>query len=269
MAQANDQAYLRNEQYRDASNLNARIALHANYSVNPANWQRWVFDHLLAALGTTEPRAVLEIGCGPAQLWVENTDRIPSVWDVTLADFSDGMIAAARDHLAAADHAFTYQVADVQELPFADASFDAVIANHMLYHVPDRPRALAQIRRVLRPGGALFAATNGVDHLKELDALFTQFVPQVGGRVRFSEAFTLENGEAQLRQVFPAVTLDTYEDGLVVTDVEPLMAYIRSMGDVRLLTDDLQRELKGYLTQQIASHGAFRITKSTGLFVAR
>ena len=47
------------------------------------------------------------------------------------------------------------EVADVQDLPFPDASFDAVIANHMLFHVEDRPRALGEIVRVLRPDGRL------------------------------------------------------------------------------------------------------------------
>jgi len=268
-----DQEYLRNEQYRDASNLNARIALHAQYSVNPGNWHRWVFDHLLASLGTTAPRAVLEIGCGPAYLWMENMDRIPARWEATLADFSEGMIAAAQDNLADADHRFTYQVADAQELPFADASFDAVIANHMLYHVPDRPRALAQIQRVLRPEGALFAATNGVDHTKEIDELFEQFAPQsqMAGsrRMRFSDSFTLENGEAQLRQVFSSVTLDIYDDALVVTEVDPLMAYLHSTGDGAAITEEQDHALRTYLTQRIAADGAFRVTKSTGLFMAR
>ena len=268
-----DQEYLRNEQYRDASNLNARIALHAQYSVNPGNWHRWVFDHLLATLGTTEPRKALEIGCGPAYLWMENTDRIPAGWDVTLADFSEGMIAAAQGNLADADHRFTYQVADAQELPYADASFDAVIANHMLYHVPDRPRALAQIRRVLRPEGTLFAATNGVEHLKELDELFEQFVPQSqthgAQRMVFGDTFTLENGEAQLRQFFTTVALDIYADGLVVTDVDPLMAYIHSTGDGASITAEQDHALRTYLTQRIGVDGAFHIGKSTGLFMAK
>ena len=54
---------------------------------------------------------------------------------------------------------------DAQDLPFDDGTFDVVVANHMLYHVPDPRRAAAEFARVLRPGGVLLAATNGPQHL--------------------------------------------------------------------------------------------------------
>jgi ubiquinone/menaquinone biosynthesis C-methylase UbiE len=73
---------------------------------------------------------VLEVGCGDGNIWRENLDRIPPGWRLTLTDFSPGMVDAARAVLG--DRA-EYAVADVQELPFSDASFDAVIANHMLF----------------------------------------------------------------------------------------------------------------------------------------
>ena len=62
------------------------------------------------------------------------------------------------------------RVADVQDLPFADDSFDVVAAMWMLYHVPDLDRGLAEVRRVLRPGGRLVAVTNGDGHTAELRA---------------------------------------------------------------------------------------------------
>ena len=59
-------------------------------------------------------------------------------------------------------------VADVENLPFADGEFDCVIAAWMLYHVPDLDRGLAELARVIRPGGLLVAITNGNQHLIEL-----------------------------------------------------------------------------------------------------
>ena len=59
-------------------------------------------------------------------------------------------------------------VASVQTLPFADKSFDLVIANYMLYHATDIDQALGELRRVLRTDGLLVAATNGPAHLIEL-----------------------------------------------------------------------------------------------------
>jgi ubiquinone/menaquinone biosynthesis C-methylase UbiE len=82
-------------QYRDASNLNARIALHERFSTNAYGWQRWVFDQL-----ELPPDArVLELGCGTGKLWVENRDRTPEGWDVTLTDASPGMLREARRNL--------------------------------------------------------------------------------------------------------------------------------------------------------------------------
>jgi ubiquinone/menaquinone biosynthesis C-methylase UbiE len=79
------------------------------------------------------------------------------------------MAAEAAAGLAG-DGRFSMRRMDVQALDLPDAAFDAVVANWMLYHVPDRPRALAEIRRVLRPGGTLFSATNGDAHVREIDA---------------------------------------------------------------------------------------------------
>lgn len=72
-------------------------------------------------------------------------------------------------------HRFTFAQADAQALPFRDASFDAVIANHMLYHVPDIPRALGEVRRVLKPSGFCYAATMGVANMREVDELAACF----------------------------------------------------------------------------------------------
>src|SRR5438128_5363777 len=94
--------------------------------------------------------------------------RIPAEWDITLSDFSQGMLDEARQRLRESPHQFVFAVVDAQAIPYPDQVFAAVIANHMLYHVPDRPTALAEIRRVLKPGGHFYASTVGVNHLREL-----------------------------------------------------------------------------------------------------
>ncbi len=71
-----DQEYLRNSQYKDASNLNARVQLHARFGASKSNWQQWVFDHFQLP---AESR-VLELGSGPGYLWLNNLQRIPTSW---------------------------------------------------------------------------------------------------------------------------------------------------------------------------------------------
>src|SRR5207245_4896010 len=131
----------------------------------------------------------------PATLWRTNRARIEPGWSLTLADFSRGMIDAARRELG---ERAVYVVADAQELPFDDGSFDVVLANHMLYHVPDRPRAFAEIRRVLVAGGVFHASTNGEGHLQEMGDLTADWWPFE----RHVDAFGLESGPPQLEPFF-------------------------------------------------------------------
>jgi len=254
-----DQTYLR-EQYKNAANLNDRIQLHVRFSTNPYDFHMWVFDQL--KLGPDS--RVLELGCGPGSLWRPNVARIPAGWQITLTDFSPGMLAEARGNLAGT-HPFAFEQADAQAIPFADSGFDAVIANHMLYHVPNRPKAFAEIRRVLRPGGRFYAATNGENHLREIHELVQQFDSTMGLWNRM--AFRLEGGADELAPYFSHVLLHRYESALVVTEAEPLVAFVASMIGAEL-TGARRIEFTQLVEQRIAADGAMHITKDTGLFEA-
>ncbi len=269
MPNASDPAYLKNDQYKNAANLNARIYLHAQFSTNKYGWHRFVFDYFAPLPADAR---ILEVGCGPATLWVKNPDRIPSGWDITLTDFSDGMLKDAQQNLKAVPHPFKFQVANAMELPFEDATFDAVIANHMLYHVPDRPQALAEFKRVLKPSGWLFAATNGDQHLLEMDEMLHRFDPANSNRIaeirQNAVDFGLATGAAQLEAFFSEVQLHLYDDALEVTEATPLIAYIGSMTWGALKSKQV-RGLADYITQTMIQQGSIHITKETGLFVGR
>ncbi len=249
-------------QYRDASNLNARIALHRRFSTSEQPWQRWVFDRL----GPPSVSRTLELGCGPGDLWAENLDRTPEGWSVTLTDASPGMVREAEDRLGF-DRRFAFRAADARNLPFENDTFDAVVANHMLYHVPDLHRALREIRRVLRPDGRLHAATNGERHLTELGALI-RAVGLDAERLGIHDAFSLERGAAALNRHFVQIERRDYDDALVVTDPEAIVRYVTSTVGAMRIDGDQVEELRRLVTDAIASEGAFRITKSTGLFIA-
>src|SRR6266581_3620226 len=120
-----EQHYLLTDQYNNAQKLKARIQLHIRFGTNTYPWQRWVFDQF-----KIPPQArVLEIGCGPGELWRRNLERIPEQWEITLSDFSAGMLQEARQNLDNSGRDFTFEVFDVQSIPYEDARFDAVIAN--------------------------------------------------------------------------------------------------------------------------------------------
>lgn len=256
-----DPGYVRSVQYQTDRNLSARIALHRQFSTNPKGLTRWLFERF----DLTDACRMLEVGCGTGQLWSDNGERIPPGWQMTLTDVSSGMISSSRAKLQHLGCQVTLGVADVTCLPFAAGLFDAVIANYMLYHVGNRSQALAEMDRVLHPSGTFFAATNGRDHMRELDSLIWPGL-DVQRRSHAATEFTLENGSAQLNGWFAEVNLDIYPDRLEVTEVEPIMAYIQSIDPTRNPDDQAMERIRQAVEREIKLRGSFPITKSTGLF---
>lgn len=244
------------EQYTTPDNLQARVALHG-YATNP-RWVEWLFDREVPQGGGKA--RILDVGCGTGAFWSANKDRVHPGWSLTLVDSSPGMIDAARRDLG--DRA-GYVVAEVQELPFPDDSFDVILANHMLYHVPDRPRAFGEVKRVLVSGGAFHASTNGRGHLAELAALGPELV-NIGQN---AEVFGLETGPAQLAPFFVDIYVERFDNGLAVPEAEPVLAYIRSSSSYQN-GDDLTEERR-LVEGAIARSGSFWITTRPGLISCR
>lgn len=265
MSRFTDPQYLKTDQYKDSSNLDARVEIHKRFSTNPYGWMPWVFDHLLILPANAK---LLELGCGPGYLWKENASRIPPTWDITLSDLSAGMIDSAWRNLVVTGRNYKFKEIDAQEIPFDDGTFDAVIANHMLYHVPDRKRALKEMRRVLKADGILFTATLGQNHMRQM----WDWLERTGNGIKretITSAFTLENGKEQLQEFFPRVELTRYLDDLRVTDVSVMMAYIRSMGSTADFQEDAFRSIERELTAEMSKNGEIFIEKAAGLFEAR
>lgn len=264
MPKFTDQKYLLQDQYKDSSNLDARLEIHHRFSTNPYGWFNWVFD-TLAHLPTDAN--VLELGTGSAALWVNISDRIPAGWKVTLSDLSPGMLDAAWRNLVVTGRNFKFEQIDAQSISYDDEMFDIVIANHMLYHVPDRSKALAEIERVLKKGGCLIATTVGQSHMKEI----TDWLRRVDRDQDFSPftlSFTLENGAEQLAKYFPEVALLRYEDGLRITEVEPFIAYLRSAIRASEVSEEELAGVKLDLEKELAQNGGIFIAKDSGLFKA-
>jgi SAM-dependent methyltransferase len=166
-----------------------------------------------AAIKEAGPARVLEVGGGPGELSERIARELGA--EVVMVDVSPRMVELARGRGVDA------RVGDVQDLTFADGEFDCAVAAWMLYHVPDLDRGLAELRRVLRPGGRLVAVTNGRDHTLELRRL--------AGDRAWEPRFRREEAAAVLEQHFARVERrDT--DGWVTVDPEGVRRYLESLG---------------------------------------
>jgi SAM-dependent methyltransferase len=268
MSQIHDSTYLQTRQYKTSANLSARIDLHRRFSTNPYGWHKWVFDQLDLRPGDR----VLEVGGGPGWLWRENLARLPIGLTIVFSDFSLGMALEARGALGA-DRRFAFTNLDVQVIPFPTQAFDIVIANHMLYHVPDLARAGSELARVLKPDGRLYAATNGLRHMRELHDLVAEFDPTQAPQLvpaLFAKRFGLENGPQILGRNLKRVDVRHYEDQLLVSDAQALADYVVSLAGLGRFGDlDLARAeaFTAFAHAKIQMDGYIPIRKESGLVI--
>lgn len=203
----NDPALVRQE-YASERGLEARRSLYDD-RVGP-DPRETLWDEIVAVA----PRRVLEVGPGPGELSERMLRELGC--EVVAIDVSERMVELARSRGVDA------RVGDIQELQFADEEFDLVVAAWVLFHVPDLDRGLAEIARVLAPGGTLIAVTNSEHHLAEARA---HAGISMVGKVTFSR----ENGEAALCRHFAHVERKDVDGSLTFAGTEAVREYVRSL----------------------------------------
>ncbi|MCO7126878.1 class I SAM-dependent methyltransferase [Sporolactobacillus shoreicorticis] len=188
-----------NEQYQDSSNLNIRIKIHERYSTNKEDWHKWLFDHYDIKPGSR----VLELGCRDGTFWLKNKERVPEEWKITLSDVSSGMLNDAQRNLGDSVNVI-FKSIDIREISFGDNRFDAIIANHMLYYVPDREQAIEEVRRVLKQAGVFYSSTIGKEHMSGFNDFLTRFDPNIGFNMTKiqADAFGLEEQRRAIEALF-------------------------------------------------------------------
>jgi ubiquinone/menaquinone biosynthesis C-methylase UbiE len=248
------------EQYKNAAHLQTRISIHEKYSVNKQGFGNWIFEQYTLK----EHSRILELGCGDGSMWKTHLQDLPNSSSVILTDFSEGMLLTAKANLPQNDH-LSFEQVDIQDIPFDDDSFDVVIANMMLYHVPDLGKGLREVKRVLKDGGTFYSATYGEHGI-------TEYIQNLLADYRIKETanpvFTLQNGNDILGRYFHSVQKRLYEDWLEITNAEDFLEYIlslKSMMDVSSISKD---ELRALLHQQ-EKDGKIVVPKEYGLFIAK
>jgi DNA-binding transcriptional MerR regulator/phospholipid N-methyltransferase len=250
-------------QYKNSANINARIELHKRFSINPLGWFRWIFNNL----NIQEGMNILEVGCGNGQLWVDNLDILPPNIQVILSDISSGMLKHTHSKLKSKDDVFSYNCFSFDEIPYANESFDVIIANHVLFYAKDREKALNEIYRVLKKGGLFCCSTYGKEHMKEIETLVKEFDDRIAlSEVKLFDIFGLDNGFSELSALFDIVQIHKYKDKLLVTELQPLLNYIYSChGNQMTYLLPKQNIFEKYVHKKIGKDGII-ITKDAGIF---
>ncbi len=258
MSKMNDLSVVK-RQYATANNLNTRILIHDKYSTNKMGFGNWIISNYKIDKGMK----VLELGCGTGDMWKNRESLISRCSKLILSDFSEGMIAAAKETVGNYDN-IEYKVLDIQNIPYEDGIFDIVIANMMLYHVPDIDKGLAEVRRVLKKDGSFYCATYGEHGITEY---LSKILDAYGVEDNLNKNFTLQNGYNILKKLFLKVEKLEYNDSLAVTNVDDMVDYIYSLSSMTSLNSVPKQVIKDILMENTID-GVLNVPKEYGMFIS-
>lgn len=247
-------------QYSNGDKLNTRISLHTKYSVNKKGFGNWIYEQYDFFNGCS----VLELGCGTGDMWIDKILGLGTKSRLILSDFSQGMVDEVQEKF----HSYrnvSFEQINIEEIPYPNHSFDVVIANMMLYHVPNLEKALAEVTRVLKPNGKFYSATFGENGIAKY---LTENLAQYGFHQQIKSSFTLQNGAVLLEEHFNNVVEEDYLDALEITDTNDLLNYIfsmASMADIKIDRESLYR----FFEAKKDLNGKIRIPKEYGLFISQ
>jgi 2-polyprenyl-3-methyl-5-hydroxy-6-metoxy-1,4-benzoquinol methylase len=259
------------KQYSTDEYLRIRQETHDKYTVPNVNFSEWA----LKMIAWKGDERVLDVGCGNGIYYTKMRQMHPHVQYFGI-DLFEKML---ESHPSPAN----LSQGDVASLPFANATFDVVMANHVLFHIDDIDSAVKEIRRVLKPTGVLMATTNSVQNMQELQVLMRRAIVLLSrsgaANARtpssINEAFALENGTRILARNFYAVVRHDLPSALVFQETEPAMAYLESTREMRegnlpadVEWDDVMVIMRQQINQLVKHLGELVINKQNGVLLA-
>ena len=226
--------------------------------LNKMGFGNWIYSNYSISNGVK----ILELGCGTGTIWLGRKEI--DNCSLILSDLSEGMLNTAKSNLSNYKN-IEYKIIDIQEIPYEDNSFDIVIANMMLYHVPDINKGLAEVKRVLKNDGVFYTATYGENGIMQhLSKLLSSY----GVEDNTNKNFTLQNGKNILNRYFDSVLRLDYDDSLEVTNVDDIIEYIYSLPSMTSLSNINRDKMKSILIDNM-ENGVLYIPKEYGMFICK
>jgi ubiquinone/menaquinone biosynthesis C-methylase UbiE len=263
-----DRGRLVGHAYKTSAPFLARTGLY-RYQRDGVDIRRWVLDQV----AWPADARVLDVGCGPGRYLEKLAEHVPDARSIGM-DLSAGMAAEASEFARVL-------VGDAQFLPFGDATFDGLIAAHMLYHVPDVDTAVLEFARVLKPNAYALVVLNGRDHLREMRRLIGAALRDLVGTdyvvpARSTERFTLETASPTLARAFDVERCERLKRSVQLPVAQPVIDYVDSMRSFYepLLHSDitwalLMGRVRARVEAAVASDGVWRTQSDAGCFVCR
>ncbi|WP_040328926.1 MerR family transcriptional regulator [Clostridium ihumii] len=254
------------KQYENSENFKNRLSLHS-YNINKTPWNSWCFANIVFK----NNMKVLEIGCGTGKFWSENQGNLNKDIEIVLSDYSKGMLDTTRENLINLNRNFIYNNFNAEHIPYDDDSFDIIIAQHMLYLIPNIDKALSEIKRVLKKDGTFYVTTNSCEAMKELNSLVEKFDASMGLHSNgMCERFNLENGKDILKNHFKDTDVKVLKGKIITSDVEAVVSYkSSSIKGTEILKGNKKKEFTEYIRSYVDKNGTLEITTKAGMFICK
>lgn len=257
-------------QYGTSEKLRIRQEAHRRYSEAPDDFLDWV----LAILDPRPGQLVADIGCGPGiyhPLLAERDVRVVGL------DVSFRMVEEARQQALAQALPLVAVQANAEQLPLATGVCQRAMANHMLYHVPDRRTALVEIRRILQPGGRAVLAANSADNGQRFAQLHAEAARELGYTptdAGIGSRFSLDHLPL-VQEIFPNARVHIRPDAFCFPTAQSALDYYATAQIDQIAdkpADDshhfqLLPLVEARIQAIIDAEGVFRVSKDAGCLV--